>query len=43
MLTIYGDVRSGNCYKVNLVAEQTQQPYHWVDVDIMQGHEDATI
>ena len=37
MLTIYGDVRSGNCYKVKLVAEQTQQPYHWVDVDIMQG------
>lgn len=37
MLKIYGDVKSGNCYKVKLVAEQIQAPYHWIDVDIIKG------
>ena len=37
MLKLYGDVKSGNCYKVKLVAEQIQKPYDWIDVDIMNG------
>ena len=37
MLTVYGMKASGNCYKVQLLLEQLQQPYHWVEVDIFAG------
>ena len=37
MLKIFGAVKSCNCYKVKLVAEQIQKPYDWIDVDIMNG------
>lgn len=37
MLTVYGTKASGNCYKVQLVLEQLQQPYRWVEVDIFAG------
>ncbi len=32
--TIYGDLDSGNCYKVKLAAEQLALPYRWIAVDI---------
>jgi glutathione S-transferase len=35
MYTIYGDVNSGNCYKVKLLAEQLSLPYSWVAMDTM--------
>jgi len=37
MLKIYGDVNSGNCYKIKLLAEQLQLDYQWLDVDILAG------
>ena len=37
MITIYGDVYSGNCYKVKLVAEQLDYRYDWRAIDILQG------
>ena len=43
MYTIYGDVNSGNCYKVKLLAEQLTLPYTWVGIDTLkketQSHE----
>lgn len=35
--TIYGDSRSGNCYKLQLAAAQTGFEYEWREVDIMAG------
>jgi glutathione S-transferase len=35
MYTIYGDVNSGNCYKVKLLAEQLALPYRWIAMDIL--------
>jgi len=34
---IYGDVASGNCQKVRLVADHLGLPYEWVPVDIARG------
>lgn len=39
---IYGDVKSGNCYKVKLVAEQTHKTYQWVDIDILNRDTQTT-
>ncbi len=36
-MKLYGDQRSGNCYKILLTAAWLKQPLEWVDVDIMQG------
>jgi glutathione S-transferase len=36
-LKVYGDVWSGNCYKVKLVLTRLQLPFEWVPVDIMKG------
>ena len=36
MVKVYGDVNSGNCYKVKLTLEQLRQPYDWVEVDILR-------
>jgi glutathione S-transferase len=33
MYTIHGDVNSGNCYKVKLLAEQLALPYRWADIE----------
>lgn len=43
MMKLYGDRRSGNCYKVYLLCALLEQPYQWVDVDILakQTQEDA--
>ncbi len=37
MVTVYGMKSSGNCYKVQLLLEQLQRPYRWIDVDSANG------
>ena len=37
MVTVYGMKSSGNCYKVQLLLEQLQHPYRWVEVDSANG------
>lgn len=37
MLTIFGDLRSGNCLKVKYTADLLDLPYQWIDVDIIEG------
>lgn len=37
MLTLHGDIRSGNCLKVKWMLEALGRHYRWVDVDIMAG------
>jgi glutathione S-transferase len=36
MIRIYGDVYSGNCYKIKLLLKHLQQPYEWVHVNILE-------
>jgi len=36
MLRVYGDLQSGNCYKVKLLLTQLGQPHEWVHVDILE-------
>jgi glutathione S-transferase len=35
--TLYGDRRSGNCYKAALLLALTGRPFDWVETDVMQG------
>lgn len=37
MLKVYGDVDSGNCYKVKLLLHLLNVPCEWVNVDILKG------
>ena len=37
MLTVHGDIRSGNCLKVKWLLEWLGRDYRWVEVDIMNG------
>ena len=37
-VTIYGDSRSGNCWKVRWVAERLDIPFEWNEVDVVSGH-----
>ncbi|HLV16993.1 MAG TPA: glutathione S-transferase family protein [Pseudomonas sp.] len=37
MLRIYGDHRSGNCYKVKLMMHLLGRPYEWVPIDLTSG------
>lgn len=37
MYKVYGDYRSGNCYKVKLMLHLLNLPYEWVDIDILGG------
>ena len=37
MLTVYGDIRSGNCLKVKWLLDRLRRDYRWVEVDIMMG------
>ena len=37
MYKVYGDYRSGNCYKVRLMLHLLGLPYSWVPVDILAG------
>ena len=36
-LRIYGDSRSGNCYKLQLLCSEMGIPYDWQEVDILAG------
>ncbi|MGH8614079.1 MAG: glutathione S-transferase family protein [Gammaproteobacteria bacterium] len=36
MLRVYGDLQSGNCYKVKLLLVHLGQPHEWVHVDILK-------
>ena len=36
MLRVYGDLQSGNCYKVKLLLSQLGRPHEWVHVDILE-------
>jgi glutathione S-transferase len=36
-MKIYGDKRSGNCYKIQLTAALLQCEYEWVDMDLLNG------
>jgi glutathione S-transferase len=36
-LRIYGDSRSGNCYKVQLLCAEMGIDYDWEEVDILAG------
>ena len=35
--TIYGDIRSGNCYKLKLLLELLGRPYQWEALDVLSG------
>lgn len=37
MFKVYGDYRSGNCYKVKLMLHLLGKEYQWVAVDILKG------
>lgn len=37
MITVYGDEKSGNCYKVKLTLALLNMDYQWLNVDIMAG------
>jgi len=41
MITVYGDIYSGNCYKVKLVLARLGLEHEWIHVDILQ-HETRT-
>ncbi len=36
MHKIYGDTKSGNCYKVKLALAQLGQLYKWIDIDVLK-------
>ena len=37
MLTVYGDIRSGNCLKVKWLLDKLGRDYRWVETDVMAG------
>ena len=37
MLKVYGDCRSGNCFKVKLMLHLLALPYEWVAIDVLKG------
>lgn len=37
MLKVYGDIKSGNCYKVKLTLDLLGRDYQWIHVDILAG------
>lgn len=37
MFTVYGDAKSGNCYKVQLVLGLLNIPHTWQEMDILKG------
>ena len=37
MYKVYGDYKSGNCYKVKLMLTLLGIPYEWIDIDILKG------
>jgi glutathione S-transferase len=37
MITVYGDIISGNCYKVYLTSQLLNLPIRWQHIDILKG------
>ena len=37
MLKVYGDIISGNCYKVKLLLCQLESPHEWIHIDVVKG------
>lgn len=37
MLKLYGDILSGNCYKIKLLLHMLDIPHEWIHVDIMKA------
>lgn len=37
MYKVYGDHKSGNCYKVELALRQLGLPFEWVDIDVLKA------
>jgi len=37
MLTVYGDIRSGNCLKVKWLLDRLALDYHWIETDVTTG------
>ncbi|HEY0927530.1 glutathione S-transferase family protein [Brevundimonas sp.] len=37
MLTLYGDIRSGNCLKVKWLLDRMERDYHWIETDVTTG------
>ncbi|TQV71354.1 glutathione S-transferase family protein [Exilibacterium tricleocarpae] len=37
MYRVYGDILSGNCYKIKLLLELLQLPHEWVHVSVLAG------
>jgi glutathione S-transferase len=37
MLTVFGDIRSGNCLKVKWLLDELKRDYRWVETDVMSG------
>jgi glutathione S-transferase len=37
LLRVYGDLRSGNCYKIKLLLNHLGMPHEWQHIDIMRG------
>jgi len=37
MLTVYGDIRSGNCLKVKWLLDRLGRDYRWVETDVTVG------
>jgi len=36
-MKIYGDIQSGNCYKLKLLCSLLSLPHQWIEVDILKG------
>jgi glutathione S-transferase len=37
MMTVYGDLQSGNCLKVKYLADHLGIPYEWIEIDTLKG------
>lgn len=37
MYRVYGDIRSGNCYKIKLLMSHLELAHEWIKVDILKG------
>ncbi len=37
MITVYGDIKSGNCYKIALLFSQLEIDHHWKEVLVVKG------
>jgi glutathione S-transferase len=37
MFRVYGDLQSGNCYKIKLLMSYLAIPHEWVHIDILTG------